>query len=357
MRVLIYMELLRLLRGRGVLLWLILPSLLLVPLVIAGSMIYERLSGEDVVAISDAPFEVEETLQDAGLNVVYAPDPLAALEAGEVDAAVVHWMSGDGIGEARPEHPFTGWRWRVSVVSEDEGYIEEIEDALDEAGDEWLEDIVVASGGVVDRDLWLARIFVLKNEGEPKKKSGARLQSPIVFFFLQMGLLGGVFFLSVMGIADRNQGVSEQFQVAPVPEGTVMLARLVALTLMELLAAAALVANFVVVVGASVPLGVYMAGGLSLTVGFLLINTASLLLGEWSESIEQLVNLTATPLVLGGTALLFFGNKSEMAWVPLGGLINATAVHELAVAVLSSLSATAGLFLLTIWVQRRKGRA
>jgi hypothetical protein len=166
-----------------------------------------------------------------------------------------------------------------------------------------------------------------------------------------------VFVISVQGIADRESGVAEQLQVAPVQEGTRMLARLLAMTLVELMAIVVPIANMALFIQLELPLGAFLLGGTKLVTGLLLINTGSLLVGELSDNVEHLINLTSAPLLLGGMVMLAVGLKWSIPWLPLAGLVQAETSAEVLVAVSASAAAAAVIFLATVSLLRWLGRA
>jgi len=353
-----WMELRQLLRTRALFNCLLLPSLLSFPVFFAlVNMFVFANSSDTTIAISGAPLPVTASFLENDLILKDVPDPLSSLAAQEVDVAVHDWIAGDGIGDARGEQLHTRWRWRVSVASESERAASDVEDALEEAAEDWLEAAVLAAGGVLDHDLWLLRIRTLHESGAEEETTRSGLQQDIFGWVLMIALMGGLFVISVQGIADRESGVAEQFRVAPVQEGSRMLARLLAVTLVELVAIGMLMSNLALLMGSELSLGGALLGCTKLLTGLLLINTASILVGELSDNVEHLMNITGAPLLLVGFALLFVGLKWSIPWLPLAGLIQAETGAEILVAVSATTATAALVFLATMSLHRWQGSA
>lgn len=358
MRVLFWMELRQLLRTRALMNWLLLPALLIFPILFLLIFLIDTVIFTEVtVASSGAPLPVVDAFLEEDLLLQETADPLAALAEQEVEVAVHDWIDGDGIGEARAEQPHTRWRWRVSVTSESKRVTNNVEEALEAAAEDWLESAVLAAGGELEHDLWLLRTWTLHESSAEERAGSGWVQAWLMAWVLLIALLGGVFVLSVQGIADRESGVAEQLQVAPILEGSRMLARLLAMTLVELVVIGVLLANLVLLLEAAPSLRESSHIGAQMLAGLLLINTGSLLVGELSDNVEHLMNITSAPLLLGGMGLLAAGLKWPVPWLPLAGLLQAETIADLLVAVAASLAAAALLFLVTVWLHRWQGRA
>ncbi len=342
-------ELRRLLRTGSVYAVVLLPSLLLIPVaLLIGTLALSFVDQRDVVALPWAlPPElgVVEGLEAADWRVVQVGDPAASLDAGDVAVAVLSWETREGIGTAGRFDLASRARWRFVVDGDDEAVVSTLRADLDALGNAWLEDAVAAAGGVPDRDLWVAQLDSMKlDAAEPQLMDPVRGWRAYVIF-----LLGSVafFFLSLTGVADRRQGVTETLSVLPVSRQAMLWARLLALFSLQVMATVGLGVNFLLLLAS-----IAADRHLDLPSGWAWLSLAgAVLLSDALYSVIAVVapsakaaNNGSSAVMLVLAALLGLGVFVDGAWwVPLAGGVSALGPLQNGVALLSSLLATAAV--------------
>lgn len=187
---------LRALRGGEILLFS-LPLLLFVP----GAVLLTQLGvagqqGALVVALPEAEpggLRLSAALAAAGLEAVPSDDPGAALQAGDVGAAVIGWQAPAGADAA----------WRIEVRTDGRTSTRtRLREALLDARELALAEQVPAAGGDVVRDLQVLEVIRSTGRGRPRMRI----------------LMGSILLLSALAASlllprdlsqDRDQGVLE----------------------------------------------------------------------------------------------------------------------------------------------------
>jgi hypothetical protein len=332
---LVRLELLRLVRTREVITFLLLPALLFVPLVAGGAIgAQSLLKRPKRVALPEValPVALESALEDQALEVVRVADPEAALAAGEVDLAVVGWLEGEGLGERRQVESASRWRWRFLAVAADDKLEEALEEAAKDAGDGALRDWVAAAGADPDEVIQFASVTTLKPPGEPG--ADQELLTGVGGLTLVLTVIAALsqYLVPVVHVSDRLAGVAESLAITPAGPGRLITARLLAFTALELVAAGLLVANMQLLLSAlpdySPPSPAALVGP---ALGALFINAAFLLVSLGAETVQQAVT-RASILLVGLAGLGVAGFLLEQPGLPFGGLFGARDPAELALA-------------------------
>ncbi|RME23381.1 MAG: hypothetical protein D6798_13585 [Deltaproteobacteria bacterium] len=342
-------ELRRLLRTGSVYAVVLLPSLLLIPVaLLIGTLAMSVVDQRDVVALPRSlPPELDLVagLEAADWKVVQVADPAAALDEGDADVARLSWERREGIAAAGSLELAGRARWRFVVDGDDPDVVAALRGQLVALGDDWLEDAVAAAGGDPEVDLWVARVDVQALEPtEPQLLDPVRGWRAYVIF-----LLGSVafFFLSLTGVADRRQGVTETLAVLPVSRQAVLWARLLALFLVQVMATVGLGVNFLLLLASvAADRDLQVPGGwalLSLAGAVLLSDALYGIIAVVAPS-ARAANNGSSAVMLVLVALLCVGVFVDGAWwVPLAGGVSARGPLENGVCLVSSLVATAAV--------------
>lgn len=336
LRTLLGLELRRLARTSQVYSYILLPALLLLPTGVFAGVVALSLRSPPSVAVPAAlPAELPlaHALERQGLAVVPTADPQAAWLAGEVDAAVVAVVRGEGLAGAHPRlERADPAAWTVRFLAVDAALEGKVEEAVERAGDEVLADLVVLAGGDPERDMWLAGIETLPLPEAPPFSIQRALWAYLVFVVS----LVGFFLLALAGVADRNEGITESLLAAPVRARDLLLARLLATLGLQALAGLLIAANVVLLLSTVEGVHKQLVTGpatlLSLVGAAAFCDALYLLVGTWTPSAKAANNVGGA-VMMGMIGLLGAGvGTAAPAWVPLaGGAAASTGVdHALA---------------------------
>ncbi|NOY25193.1 MAG: hypothetical protein GXP62_04915, partial [Oligoflexia bacterium] len=262
---LLRMELLRLSRTSQTYTYVILPALLMLPTAVFVGLVVISLESTRTVAMPDPLADdlplagswsdaLRDALEDAGLRVVDTPDPDAAWQAGEVDAAILSARAGDGLDRSHPQLELASQdAIELTIEAVDPDLQDRVSDAVHAAGQTVLAEWVIAAGGEPQRDLVVAQTTLL-DFPHPPPFSRQRAAWAYVVFVLGMV---GFFFCSLTGVADRNEGVTETLLAAPVRAASLITARLGAVLVLQFIVCLLLAANVVLLargMGRTLPL-------------------------------------------------------------------------------------------------------
>lgn len=316
------MELRRLLRTRAVFSYVLLPAVLLLPVILAGAtLVASMYRSTHVLALPQtlpARAAVTEALEEASIEPFWTSDPAAAWASGEVDAAVLGSREGTGIYQARPAlEAAQRYRWQLDLVAEDAEVAEEIEDALEEAGEDVLRSWVALAGADPGEVVTIARIRSFSAEDD-------WVVPPAGILAYAVFLLGVVAYFShgLSGVSERLGGVTESLLTTPAPVSAVLMARLVATSLLQLAVALALGANLLALFGrafssTALPDPGWLAAGVG---GTVLLSAGYLVAGTLAPSIKDAIN-SSSLIMLGDLGLKGLGaGLSLPAWVPVAGM-------------------------------------
>jgi len=348
--VLLRLELLRLARTREVTTFLMLPALLFVPIIVAITLGLTTLRDDrSVVALpldSPAELDLDAALADNDLTPLWTADPAGAFRDGEAMAAVLQWESGEGIGGARPRFERARrWRWRATAVAWNQRTTGRLEAAITSAGDEALRDWVAAGGHDPEALLDFAIINSLPAQSEDAPDPIPFIDGPggLAIVLLMVAVLSQ-YLVPVIHVSDRLAGVAESLAVTPAGRGSLLVARLLAFTLVEMLAAALVVGNLHLLLsalpGRSLP---SLASAPAVVCGALFINAAFLAVSLPCNNVQQAVSRASILLVVLG-ALAGVGAQLAQPALPFAGLFSAEDDGSL---LLASLSCLLGAALLT----------
>ena len=218
--------------------------LLVVQLLSAPAALEWVLPTTRVAVDAEAPPELELThhFDRPRLELVATEDAQAAFERDEVDAALVGWTPGDGLGTRVDESlgPFrdpprrpeawsaTSWRWRVTVLAQDEDDQERVEGVLADAGDAWLEDQLAVHALDPSRIRRPWAVHAIAPEGPAKRSEDPHSRSS---FLIMIGVASGILLgqlLGVLPLSDRRDGVTETWQTLGVSPFAVLGGRMLA---------------------------------------------------------------------------------------------------------------------------------
>lgn len=341
LRAVLEAEALRLLRSRELWVYLMLPSFLAVPSIAAGGvLVVTAFSAADRVAVpTDTPAELDlgPELEEAEIVAVWTEDPAGAFARGEVDAAIVGWVEGDGVaGPTGAYWPLTGWRWRAEVVGGDNELFHRLQGAVRAAGDQRLEDEVRLAGGDPAFDLWVADVRRLAAESGTAEERLRRLV--LAYLAFSLGLVG---VMTVVGFtaSERQEGLVETLAATAAPPWAWVGARVLVVTVAQLTAGTTLFASvrFVLAsMGADFGLLLPEAWGLRLGVAMYTINAGCMLVGAAIASVRVAIGVGSYVLFAAG-ALMTWGALGSPRWVPLAGLVSARDAPGLLLAVATSL--------------------
>jgi ABC-type Na+ efflux pump permease subunit len=316
--VLTRVELLRLFRTREVHLFLLLPALFGVPLVAAVALVVSSWAGGSVsVALPPdlpADLQVQESLEADLVRVVVTDDPAAAYWSGEVDAAVVVWVAGDGVGAPAG----TDFETRLVALGHEPRAREALQEGVRRANRKHVEERVLASGGAHLGDLFHLWWKTVPMERPPPAHD--RFQALVLGYVAFLLGLVSYQVLPIAMVSDRLDGIAESFGATPVSRAVLLLSRLIALTLVELLALGLLLLSAWALLSSLADVPVPDAEGVARAIAALtLINALYLLPGVRARSAREALNLSSIVLLTTG-GLLGGGLAGLPTWVPLAGV-------------------------------------
>jgi hypothetical protein len=345
--VLTRMELARLFRTEQVYAYLLLPALLILPAAVFGTVLVTSASGPagKIALCADLPPELDlaRHLRDAHLDVVVLPDPRAAWEARRVDAAIVAWHEGSGIGAADPVEPSTRDRWRLDLLVDDEVLAANIRGAVDDAGEAVVSDWVALAGGAPAHVVDVVDLVTIDHPDRDATLPFDPLRAGLAYGVCVLGFIG-FFFLTLPSVADRRDGVTETLRALPISPTRLVWARVLALVALQALTAALLLVNGVLLlaqVSGSFGFGGlwgYVPGVLAVLVA---IDALYATLGILAPSARMANNLSSL-VMTSSTGLLVWGAVgAPPVWVPLAGLLVAKTPSEHAIVCVAALGVAA----------------
>ncbi len=341
---LVRVELLRLLRTREVHLFLLLPALLGAPLVggIALAVSSASSDGLTVALARDLPDDLplEQSLDQELVRVVVVDDPVASYEAGRVDAAIFAHRRADGVGG----HVGTDWEVQLLALGHDPDVRSAVFEAVRRTNRKHVESRVVASGA--GEEVSLFHLYWSTDPLEPPPRESGKLRAIVLAYVAFLLGLVSYQIVPIPLVQDRLSGISESFGATPVPRWSLLVARLVATTLVELLAVGVLLLSAWSMLSALVEVPVPSVEGVARAGATLaLINALYLLPGIRAASAREAMNLSSVVL-LGSGGLLLGGIWGLPAWVPLAGVAAAPPGPAGWVAACSTAAAAVGVVLL-----------
>jgi len=332
---LVRVELVRLLRTREVHLFLLLPALLGVPLITASMLAATSFMNRSVVVAlpADLPEElwVHDSLEEEGARVEVVADPGRAYADGEVDAAVLGWLSGEGVeGPIGP-----AWQVRLVAVGHRRPARQALREGVRRANRRVAEERALAAGVGEGADIFHVWWSTVPAEAGPSGTGRFQVALAAYVAFL-LGLISYQV-VPIAVVSDRLEGIAESFGATPVPPVALVLSRLVAVTLLELLALALLLFSAWGLLSQLVDLTLPGAEVLGRAgAALLLLNSLYLLPGVRAGSAREALNLSSVVLLFT-SALLGAGLLGAPSWVPLAGLTSALPGAEGLVAIASTL--------------------
>ncbi len=337
-------ELRRLLRTDEVWRYLLLPALLGLPALLMTSVLALSLAGSvGTIAVPTRlppTLDLRRHLEAADLVVRASDDPRAALERGEVDAAVVAVTDDVGVAGAAPEA--SAPRWHLQVVAADPHVQGAIETAALAAGDELLADLVALAGGDPSRDLDVAEIDLIELP-EPLPVDPVRGLVAYAIF----GLGGAAFFfLSLPAVADRRDGVTEALRALPVPPTAPLWARLLAMLTLQLTGGALVLGNAALLL-APLASGVLPLPGLAelpaVVAGVVFVNALHVAVGVLAPDAKAANNASGAAAMVALGLLVWGVAAAPPVFVPLAGLVAAHDAVGRAVGVCATVAASAAV--------------
>lgn len=350
---LVRMELLRLLRTGQVYGYLFLPALLLLPLgVFVGVMLVSARGEVGTVAVPpDLPpeLDLERHLREARLEVVVRADPRADWEARRVDAAIVGWRDGAGIGEATSLEVASQQRWRLDLVVDQREVRDQVRDAAESAGGDVAADWVALAGGSPDHDIDVVSLVTLDHPDRDRPLPFDPVRGALAYIVFMLGLVA-FFFLSLPSVVDRREGVTETLRALPISPTRLVWARILALVVVQVIAAGLFAANVLLLL-AQVDLELGLASAWVHVPGVfaavLAVDALYGVLGVLAPSARLANNLSST-VMTATTVLLVWGTTGDPpAWIPLAGVLVAATPVEHVVAITASLGLAAVVVAIT----------
>lgn len=346
LRLLVRMELMRLWRTSEVLRFIVLPALVGLPVLVFAVVMATSMRGPraTIAAPADLPaaLALPETFEGDDVVVKIVADPRAAWEAGLVDGAIVDVLPAPGVAASTEAADQPAWIARI--LANDGATASVLASSTRHAGYEWLADIVALAGGDAERDLWVASIRTLPDDEDMLPFSISRGLAAYSSFML--GFVAYLF-LALPLVADRAEGVTETLRALPISPARTMLARLLAMGLLQLLVALLVVVNVALLFAPlargedfPVPTLAQLAAVVTSTV---FVSAGYALVGVLAPTIKTASN---------GATLVMFSHLGLMAWallgqppafVPIAGAIAASTPLGQAIGVAASLAAALGL--------------
>lgn len=340
LRLLLGMELTRLWRTSEVLRFIVLPALVGLPVLVFGVVMASSMRGPraTIAVPAELPPElaIAANLEEDLLAVRVEVDPRATWEAGLADAAIVRVTPMPGLGSAHRAGDRAAWR--VEVLADEQWVVNAIGASVRRGGREWLADMVALAGGDPERDLWTAEVEVVAEDRSKLPFSLARGLSAYTSFML--GFVAYLF-LALPLVADRAEGVTETLRALPISPARTMLARLLALGLLQSLVAVLVAVNVALLFAPlargeefPVPTVAQLAAVVTST---LFVSAGYALVGTIAPTIKTASN---------GATLVMFTHLALMAWallgeppafVPIAGAIAATSAVGQGIGVAASL--------------------
>ena len=271
--------------------------------------------------------------------------------AGRVDAAVVSWTEGDGLGRAAWQTAGqTGERWRFAILARTPATQDQVEQALEEAGEDWVAD-TIALGGGTETDLHPAtmRMDLLEHTRLPFDA----VRGLLAYAVFSVGLLA-FFLLTLPAVADRREGVTETLRVLPIRPGRMVTARVLALVSVQLVASVFVLLNLAILALPALssldlprPPWERLPG---LVASVAMANAGYALVGTVSPSARIANSTSSIPMTLQLGLLVFGVLGSPPVWVPMAGVLVAGTWFEHVVAFLSTVAATIAILRVCGWL-------
>lgn len=324
-------EIHRLLRTQEIFLYLLLPSLLLIPCSLWLATLLISLAGRiNTVAVPpDLPpqFELVARLEDRNIKVLLREDPYAAWESGAADAAVLKLERQEGIGGAEVVEHSNRAAWRLEMVADSPTLVGQINDIVDDAAEDELAALVALAGGKPNDVMVVSLRTVSAEDGDNLPFSIKR--GLCGYLLLLLGMIA-FFFLCLPQIADRREGVLETMRVLPISPYALLWARCLAMVLVQLSSGILLVGNVLLTISATVgdvtlP-SVWMAvAGVG---GLIFVNAGYVCVGVLAPTAKIANSFSAVPMTIHGGLLLAavwnhfpFSAEEAPSWLPLGGVL------------------------------------
>ncbi len=323
---LLQLELRELFRSSAIRNVLLLPALLSLPLV-TGAIGFYSTTFENPTVIAVRPglptdLDLESALRDVGFEVVVDENPRRLWEQHRADAAVVDWVTGDGIGDA--EHPLSDEVWRLRLLVDDPDLAEQLDDLVENAGCEVLNSWVTATGGSPARD-----VTVVNLQSTPVPPTNTTLLRLPRYF------LCWLWFLSCATCAyavfqpyahDRRRGWMEALAPLPIALSHWLIAKILAVTLVTTLAAALFSLNVLPWIPDFGPVALWALP--RFFVGSFTMNSIGVLSALFSGP-DTMTSPKTTTTLLALMALAGWGAfDSAPVWMPIAGLAVATGLQS-----------------------------
>ena len=348
LRVLVRMELLRLLRTRELWTRVVLP-MLVAPIAMAGiSLVFTLVSfgprlTTPVVALGPTlptGLTVADTFRGADWEVVYVDDPAQAVAAGEAELGMGNWRAGLGLSTRAGER--VAWVddaplslehgaeerpvWHVDVWSDDQR--SETRWLLKRLGRDQLEAWLVAAGRPRELARGPRRVWQVSGAPWPLPDGGSmRLADDLelrgidlfIGLVLVMAATGAGQLLGTTPAAERSDGTLETLATTAAPRWTLVLARLLSGLLVVGAVVLLMAVPFASVMLIDLP---SQSPGrlLRLVFGLLVVASCALPVGFLARSAEEASRMGAVSMVLGlglGAALFALG-PAEAVLLGLG---------------------------------------
>jgi hypothetical protein len=334
-RMLLQMEVVRLLRSPSVVRILVLPAAFLVPVTtLSMAMVMQSGDNEDTVIVpTDLPEALTAALDESFvLHVV--DDPLLAWEAREGDAAILAWEEGDGLGHAlAPLGPGSPALWNLTITAPSEDVEWYLRRRLKEGARAEVDGWIAASGQDPDA---MPGVFQWRQdiaESEPILDPAAttrrvfgteRMRTLLLALVVLMATVPGAQLLPIIGAHERESGLAEQLAVAPPSAEMRLLARL--------LAFAALVMGLMGLVGVNMTLPLLGLGagealsliavvefGCRCVMAGLTGGALAMVAGEAVSEPSRAMTMGGY-VVYGSLAAVGLAASGVFAWTPVGSL-------------------------------------
>jgi hypothetical protein len=335
-------EIVRLARTEQVYRYFLVPTLVGIPVSLMIAVLVASFGSEKGrVAVPlglSTDLAIVAALEAEKLTVVPAADPEQMWASGHVDAAIVSVSRGDGIGARRELELATREAWILEVASDDRGVSDAIAEAAEAAAAETFDALVVLAGGSPG-DARVATVETLPFEKE--SRLGFDLPRGLrAYALVGLGAMS-MFFLTLPMVADRREGLTETFRALPTPITAVLWSRTLAVTLLQVLGAALIVLNFLLLLPmlgkgfVAPPIAAEIPG---LVAGLIATNSLFVAVGVVSPTPKAANNTSSLAMMVQLGLLLLGVFGPPLAFVPLTGVVSANTAVERGVAVVSTLA-------------------
>ncbi len=334
------MESLRLLRTREVQVYLLLPTILVLPVVLTlTSVALTVFPPRPIVAMAPPPAGLPAELRGrAGPRNLRTDEPAAAFSRGDTRVAITGWRE----LPSDPTDPTGGTHWVMDVLDEpaaDPRDRDLVHRSLTRAADRWLADEVALAGGDPIADLAPLSVSwhpVTADGGFRYSMEIARVPFAAVGFLLMA--LGSI---SIPGLSvlDRESGLMETLRARPSTARYGLLARITALAGLQLLIVGLGSLNL-----AAIRHRVW--SDLVFDVGprfaaLVLFQTALLVVAGEAARTTQSATAAGSLALWVQASLLSVGVLRPLPWVPAGGLIDPNSPTDAATAIAVTVAAAA----------------